>query len=611
MNTLNLSFFLKNIRLADNQHVSSLLKTIAKEENFHLERRLAIHLKQPQMKSLHLKNAAVFLMLCPVLFFIYYVWKYTINIPFLDDSLYYTKCLIDVEKSNSIVDKFWIFMKQHTITEHRTPVSKFTAWLIYKFTGKFNYTVLAHLGNLALFGMMFLFWRFFKKHHWNTIYFLPIPFLIFQMQTYENQFWTICNWTYYPIGLLQMLVLYFLSYQKKNNLLYATLTAILVTFTFSNGMFVFLPAALVLIYQKRYKELVFLVIVGVACVALYFSNYKPSPIAPHEFSLVNLLRGFLLMLGSYVDVQSFHQISAITSTFSGIILLLLLTWGGVVLLKNYFQNANSQIVNLKNRDYLFIVSSMIALCMSAGAVAYSRYTGENGFEEMFVSRYRFISITLFCLGYLFALLLTQNEKYKRGLLAVFFPLVSLLYVYSYYFLHINNVNFREKLVAAAFNFKHHNSWVLYPFDNDWTYQVDVANSEAIRMGVYQLPQLPFTKFQDAIDKDTVHNVSNLAFTIEQKKDRFTLKNETINVENPLEIEQNIILKSKKNTYLLPLNRYRNKSKKDFLFNQNLFWKGFETDILKNTFVPDEYTIGLLKVQDGKHEIQYSNIKIKL
>ena len=285
--------------------------------------------------------------------------------------------------------------------------------------------------------------------------------------------------------------------------------------------------------------------------------------------------------------------------------------GGLFLLKNYTHNADHQLVKNKYKDYLFIVSSMIALCMSGGAVAYSRYSGEYGFEEMFVSRYRFISITLFCLGYLFTLLMIQNERYKRVLLSVFFPFTGVLYVYSYYFLHTNNVNFREKLVAGAFNFKYHNSWVLYPFDNDWTNQVDVANSEAIKMGVYQLPQLPFSKFQDIINKDTVHNISNLALIIEQKKDRFTLKNETLNVENPLEIEQNVVLKSKRNTYLLPLNRYQNKSKKDFLFNQNLFWKGFETDILKNTFIPDEYTIGLLKVQDGKHEIQYSNMKIKL
>lgn len=563
------------------------------------------------MKSLHLKNFAVFLMLCPVLFFVYYVWKYTINIPFLDDSLYYTKCLVDVEKSNSMVDKFWIFMKQHTITEHRTPVSKFTAWLIYKFTGKFNYTILAHLGNIALFGMMFLFWRFFKKHAWNIIYFLPIPFLIFQMQTYENQFWTICNWTYYPIGLLQMVVLYLLSYQKKNNLLYAILTVVLVTFTFSNGMFVFLPAGLVLIYQKRYKALALLFGIGVACVALYFSNYKPSPIAPHEFSMVNLLRGFVLMLGAYVDVQSFHQLAIFTSTFFGLLILSLMIWGGFVLLKKYIQNVDNQNISSLDKDYLFIISSMIALCMSAGAVAYSRYSGEFGFEEMFVSRYRFISITLLCLGYLFALLLIQRVKYKRVLLAIFFPLSSLLYVYSYYFLHQNNVNFREKLVAGAFNFKYHNSWVLYPLNNDWTYQIDVVNSEAIKMGIYQLPKLLFTNFQEEINKDTVQNINNLAFVIEQKKDRFTVKNKTINVENPVEIQQNIVLKSRKNTYLLPLNRQLNNSRRDYIFNQNLFLKGFQTDILKNTFVPDEYTIGLLKIQDGKHEIHYSNIKIKL
>lgn len=563
------------------------------------------------MKSLQLKNFAVFLMLFPILFFVYYVWQFTINIPFLDDSLYYTKCLVDVEKSNSLVDKFWIFMRQHTITEHRTPVSKFVAWLIYKFTGKFNYVILAHLGNLALFGMMFLFWRFFKKHAWNIIYFSPIPFLIFQMQTYENQFWTICNWTYYPIGLLQMIVLYFLSYQKKNNLIYAILTAVLVTFTFSNGMFVFLPAGLVLIYQKRYKELVLLGVVGLTCVALYFSSYNPSSIGPQEFSLVNLLRGFLLVLGAYVDVQSFHQLSIFTSTFFGIVILSLMAWGGFELLKKYFQNTDKQSISLIYKDYLFLISSMIALCMSAGAVAYSRSSGEYGFDEMFVSRYRFISVTLFCLGYLFALLLIQKMQHRRILLAVFFPITSLLYLYSYYYLHHNNVNLREKLVAAAFNFKYHNSWVLYPFDNDWTKQVDEVNSEAIKMGVYQFPKLPFTKFQEEINNDTVHTTSDLAFVIKQRKDRFTVENESFDVENPLEIQQNIVLKSRKNTYLLPLIRQRNRSKVDYFLNQNLFWIGFETDILKNTFLPDEYTIGLLKIEDGKLDINYSNVKIKL
>ena len=99
--------------------------------------------------------------------------------------------------------------------------------------------------------------------------------------------------------------------------------------------------------------------------------------------------------------------------------------------------------------------------------------------------------------------------------------------------------------------------------------------------------------------------------MEQKKDRYILKNETLDVENPLEISQNIVLKSNRNTYLLPLNRQRNRSKKDYLLFHNVFWKGFETNILKNTFIPDEYTIGLLKVQDGKYEIKYSNLKIKL
>jgi hypothetical protein len=555
------------------------------------------------------KYLTILLGITPILFFIYYVWQYTINVPFLDDNLYYTKCVVDVNKSQSISESFWIFMRQHTITEHKTPVSRLVAWLLYEITGKLNFFTFAQIGNLTLFGILFLFWRFFQKHAWNLIYFLPIPFLLFQMQTYENQFWMGCAWLYYPIGLWQMVTFYLLSYQKPRYFTFAMLSAIFVTFIFSNGMFVFFPATLILLFQKRYKHLGIMVLVAAVCLAVYFSNYRPSPIVPPAFSITNILTGFVLMLGSYVDVQGFHQLSPFTATAVGLIILGFLTYGGIWLLGKYFKDSKVEI-SPKTSDILFLVASMVALCMSAGAVAYSRYTGEHGFDEMFASRYRFMSVLLMCLAYLFSLLLTK-EQVKKIVLTVFLPITIFLYAYSYYFLHDYNVYYRERLVAGAFNFKYHNSWVLYPFDNDWTNQVDVVNEEAIKTGVYELPTLPFTQFQEAINKDTVQKVSDLSFVLEQKKDRFVLKNETINVENPLKVEQNIILKSKRNTYLLPLKRERNKSRKDMLFHQNYFWKGFETDILKNTFIPDEYTIGLLKVQDGKYDIQYSNLKLKL
>jgi hypothetical protein len=567
-----------------------------------------------------MKLFTIILGVVPILFFVFYVWQYTINVPFLDDNLYYTKAVVDVNKSQSLSESFQIFMRQHTITEHKTPVSRLAAFLIYKITGKLNFFTFAQIGNLTLFGILFLFWRFFRKHAWNIAYFLPIPFLLFQMQTYENQFWMGCAWLYYPIGLWQMVTFYFLSYQKPRYFIYAMLSAVFVTFIFSNGMFVFFPATLLLIYQKRYKHLGIMALVAGVCLAVYFSSYKPSPIVPPAFSIPNILTGFVLMLGSYVDVQDFHNISPITATTVGLIIIGFLIYGGIWLLNSYFQNKwrKNTVVKVQNlnngetkeSDILFITASMIALCMSAGAVAYSRYTGEHGFEEMFVSRYRFMSILLMCLAYLFSLLLTKGT-FRKVVLAIFLPITILLYGYSYYYWHDYNVFYRERLVAAAYNFKYHNSWVLYPFNNDWTAQVDVVNVEAIKTGVYQLPTLPFTPFQEAINKDSIQKTSDLDFILEQRKDRFVLKNETLDVEKPLEIEQNIVLKSKQNTYLLPLKRERNRSRKDHFLKRNLFWKGFETDIFKNTFIPDEYTIGLLKIEDGQYHIKYSNLKVKL
>ena len=554
-----------------------------------------------------LVNFFIFLLgLIPVLFFIVYVGKYTINIPFLDDSLYYTECLLDVNKSKSLSEAFWIFMKQHTITEHRTPISKFVAWLIYKTTGSLNYTILAHLGNLYLGGMLWLFWRFFKKHNWNLVYFLPIPFLIFQMQTFENQFWTICNWTYYPIGFLQMLVLYYLSYQQKHNLRYAILFAVLATFTFSNGMFVFLPALLVLLFQKRYKETGIFMGVGIACVALYFSTYKPSPIAPHQFSLTNLVKNFVVLLGDYADIQDYHSWAYLICSIVGVALVGACLYSCFLLVCSYFNITIKGITQKTSQslaDITFLSSSMICLILSGAAVAYSRYTGINGFEEMFSSRYKFISVTLLCLSYLFVLVVT-NKSAKRVIAGLFIPLCMVLYGYSYYWNHEGNVNFRERLTTGVFNFQEHQSFTLYPVDNDWTRMVDEITIAAIKTGVYQLPSTLTTPLHEVIQQADTTLKASIPLTVEDKDYYYLLQNDNFETGNPLETATNLILKSDKDTYLLPIRRRRNRGKKDMLLHQNYFEKGFSVEILKNTFHPATYSLGLLSSQHGKTTIQF-------
>lgn len=552
-------------------------------------------------------NVFIFLLgLIPVLFFISYVGKYTINIPFLDDSLYYTECLLDVNKSKSLSEAFWIFMKQHTITEHRTPISKFVAWLIYKTTGSLNYTILAHLGNLFLGGMLWLFWRFFKKHDWHLVYFLPIPFLIFQMQTFENQFWTICNWTYYPIGFLQMLVLYHLSYQQKHHLKYAILFAFLATFTFSNGMFVFLPALLVLLFQKRYQETGIFTGVGIACIALYFSTYKPSPIAPHKFSFINLIKNFIVLLGDYADIQDYHSWGYVTCSIIGVALLGVCLYGCYLLTCSYFKVA-IQALSQKKNQYLeaitFLSSSMICLILSGAAVAYSRYTGINGYEEMFSSRYKFISVTLLCLAYLLVLVIT-NKQTKRTIAGIFIPLSIFLYAYSYYWNHEGNVNFRERLTTAVFNFQEHQSFTLYPVDNDWTKMVDDITIAALKTGIYQLPNTQTTSLHTVIQQADTTLKTGISLTIEDKDYYYLLQNEGFETGNPLETATNLVLKSAKDTYLLPIKRRRNRGKKDMLFHRNYFEKGFTVDILKNTFHPATYSLGLLSTQNGKMKVQF-------
>ena len=55
------------------------------------------------------------------------------------------------------------------------------------------------------------------------------------------------------------------------------------------------------------------------------------------------------MLGAYVDVQSYHQLSVFTSTFLGIIILSLMTIGGFYCLKIIIKNLIIKLLTPKMR----------------------------------------------------------------------------------------------------------------------------------------------------------------------------------------------------------------------------------------------------------------------
>ncbi|MFC0185195.1 hypothetical protein SAMN04515674_112128 [Pseudarcicella hirudinis] len=558
------------------------------------------------MKPYLLKYITYIVAAFPAGFFIWYVGRYTVNIPFLDDNLYYTDCILAVNKSKSIAEAFWIFMKQHTITEHRTPVSKFVAYLIYKFTGSLNYTILAHLGNLFLGGLLFFFWKVFQKTKTDFVFFLPIPFLIFQMQTFENQFWTICNWTYYPIGFLQMLTLYLLSFDKPRYFLWAILSAILVTFTFSNGMFVFLPAALVLIYLKRYKECGIMTVTGALCVALYFSTYKPSPIVPHQLDIVHLFTSFVILLGSYLEIQSASFLSNTTAFLFGALVLTGLIYTCFALLNNYFDFKNRYFPIKFKKNYranLFLSSSVICLLISAAAVAYSRSASQDGYYEMFFSRYKFISVLLLCLAYFFCLI-NFSGMIKKAALWVFLPFSIFMYFFSYYWNHETIFNMRENLFVGMFNFQNNKALSFYPHGNDWAESIDKITEEAIKTQVYKSPETIYTKFSKEILSASGPVSDTTVFQISRKDNHWLIKNETFPVETSVDEGMCLILKSEKKTYLLPFRRERNKSRKDLVKNGNYFWKGFEVKFDDYTYLPGKYSVGIIRIIDNQFMVSF-------
>ena len=139
------------------------------------------------LKPFHSKNILWgFLIFLPVALYFYFLSEYAINIPKWDDHAL-KAFIVEFENTKGLFPKLQTFFKQHN--EHRIAFDRFFTLIVYKLHGSIEYRWLMWVGNLTLLGVLFIFYRIFQKQKISIAFFIPVPFILFQLQLWENTFW--------------------------------------------------------------------------------------------------------------------------------------------------------------------------------------------------------------------------------------------------------------------------------------------------------------------------------------------------------------------------------------------------------------------------------------
>lgn len=137
------------------------------------------------------------LALVPVLIHLWTVNRYAVNMPFLDDYTFVLDQLHLQATPWTLRELVRVLFFPHG--EHVIVFARLTAILDYWLEGELNFRTLFWVGNVTLVGTAVLLVRLARQGGLSPALIVPVPWLLFQPQYYENTMtWAICALQHIP-----------------------------------------------------------------------------------------------------------------------------------------------------------------------------------------------------------------------------------------------------------------------------------------------------------------------------------------------------------------------------------------------------------------------------
>lgn len=166
--------------------------------------------------------------------------------------------------------------------EHRMVTSRLMFAVGYWLTGTVNFEVLSAIGNLSLLALCILLVAGAGTAARRLRLALPLAFLLFQLEHYENFFWSGSSIDHFQVVLLAAGALTGVARGTRGGLVVGALFALLASFTLAHGMLAWPLGVAMLAYRRRTRDLAVWIGTGTVTIGLFLAGFQSN--AAHQFA---------------------------------------------------------------------------------------------------------------------------------------------------------------------------------------------------------------------------------------------------------------------------------------------------------------------------------------
>ena len=320
-----------------------------------------------------------FAVLLPPTLYFYFVYSYSLNLPFADDFTILSQA-INIFQSTSYSEKFSILFSQDG--EHRLVFSRLAYTLSYILFGEIDFKFLVILGNTSLLALLYLFFKIPKGPHVSLLYFVPVSILLFQFQFWKNMIWAQSALHHQYILFFTGLTFYFLSKNSNRGFYCGFFFAVVSVFTQGSGLGTIFLGWIILLIGKRFRQSVIWAVGALLIGLFYFNDFHTiTNVYAGTQSLEgfkNLLIYFFAFLGSALSFDNMYVAVGLGVILSSY--LCFLTW------EKYFTKNPTVYAFMV---YIFFIAALVAIARS-----------DLGVENVFSPRYKIDSVILTIMVYM-------------------------------------------------------------------------------------------------------------------------------------------------------------------------------------------------------------------
>lgn len=569
------------------------------------------------------------LLAVPVVLFYAYYWRYAVNVPFQDDYDALFLSLAQLLDARSVGEYLNALTEQDD--EHRIGLVRLVTRVVYALRGEVDIRWVGFVGLLSFLGLLIVFGQSLRRHSLGLWALLPVAFLLFQIQPYEGIFWGMIPAQNFAVLFLALLTLFCVVRGTAGFLTWACALGLVTTFTNSNGMVVFVPGLLALLYQRRWGNALIWTLVGGVCAFLYLHDLVIPAFRPNLSDNLRDYPGavalnFFSFLGQFFDpgphVSLKKRLVVVVPAGALLVgwslyLLVPLAWTRLA-----GREPDEQHRRLVNRSGLFYLAALLYVLLTALVFAVGR--AANGLEAPLASRYRLNVAVLLALTYLTGLLFfnpPQRRRWQAG-----FLLFSVLAWVGFYLHHWTDVeNLRREKLLDAFAWRHTRTLPSSPIYLTPAIHrsLDSLFVSAQQRGFYRFPKTFYSDLEPSLLAPLPPNPppAPLADTLTQTGDYLVGENRTFEAGPGRDDGAYLLLKSDRETplretplretHLFPTYPLRNGLCR-VVTTGRLNAPGFRSfRVLKPSLSPGTYRVGWLVVRGEQKRFGYTAQTIRV